>query len=572
MMPYELAFDLPEGEGKANISLEHSEEQLKLIVACKVEFNRSEDEKKVITAEEKITAQENVITAGKLPEYDSCTAIVPLKRTLGDTSSDTAVASSSPSSPPTKHQKKDVIGGLEVQDFLPNGGNFDGQVIAEVDGDEGGGAMESEPISEERSPSGRPDVDGDGDVGGGAIESEPVTKEKSLTDIEGGRDNAGSECGQKRKSDAQSLKSSSGTIGEEGRDECRWKRKSDPILLSSSDDDAASSDQAEEDEEDEEDEEEDEEENEDDQDQDEDEEEEEDDQYEDDEDEDEEESSTSLSSFSSNEPSKVCIRRSNLPSVLRWQQDDRELQTKIHRVENDYYYNEISREVYNEQRSELYTEEEMTAKGIVWPRREEYSPAGFREDELEHVKNAYFSKQVIDDLLFEFGCPFRRDGDSDEEAAKKRWMDEIESKFQDPEAKTAEYKRWEKIREVETEYHHKRIDRDEYNELRFALYTEEEREARGVVWPNEECHSPAGYREEVLERSTRWEVDCKTRMEFHLPIPPDDSDKEEDFCELCISAVKKDKLKKEKEERRYTEMLRDPIETAAAKGMWSHYR
>ncbi|CAM6129799.1 unnamed protein product [Calypogeia fissa] len=466
-------------------------------------------EEKAITAEEKvITGEEKVITAEMLPEDDSYTAILPLKRTFGDTSSDTAVSSSSPSSSPTKRQKKDVNGELEVKDFVTQDGNFDttNEVIAVVDEDVGGSAIESEPTTEVGSPSGRPYVDGDGDEGGGAIESE--SEEETLTDKEGAADNAGAtiltlggqrrdENRRKRKSDAPLLNFGSVVVcGPRfvlGRDECRWKKKSGLMPLSSSDDD--------------------------------------------------DESGRSPTGSPSNEPAneplhehlKGCSSRLNLPNALRRQQEDRGLRIKVHRVENDYYNNKISREVYNEQIFNLYTEEEMKEKSIVWPRREVFSPAGFREDELEHAVSDYFSKQTIDDLLFEFGCPFDRNGGSDEEAAKKRWMDEIEGKFQDPEARAAECRRWEKIREVETKYHHKRIDMDEYNELRFALYTEEEREARGVVWPNEECHSPAGYREEVLEGfMMRSEVDWETRMEFHLPIPPDDPDEEENLCECAF--------------------------------------
>ncbi|CAM6129795.1 unnamed protein product [Calypogeia fissa] len=444
----------------------------------------TDPENKVIIAEEKIiTADEMLIAANELPEDDSRTAVLPLKRTLGALSSETAVASNDQSSSPTKRQKKDVLGEQEMQHFVTLGGNSDAQnaVIAEADED----------------------------VGGGSIESiEPVT-EQSVTDKEVGTDNAGNECRQKRKSDARLLKSSSVTIGEEGRDECRRKIKSDPMLLSGSDDG----------------------------------------------DDDCADRGTSPSSSPSKEHSKGSSKRSNLPRLLRRQQEDRELQMKIHRVENDYYYNKTSREVYNEERTKLFTGEEMREKGIFWPRREVHSPAGFREDVLENAFPGILGNQGVDDLLFQFACDFDRDRGMDEEAAKKRWMDEIEGKFQDPEAKAAEYKRWEKIREVETEYRDDRIDRDNYNERRFALYTEEEREADGVVWPSEKCHSPAGYRDEVLEDFMTCEVDWETRMEFHLPIPPDDSEEEENLCELCIPAIKIDKLKKEEEERRDMERM-----------------
>ncbi|CAM6086517.1 unnamed protein product [Calypogeia fissa] len=485
-MAHELAFDHPEEEKKVSISLKHSKAELKVITPYERELDCSEEEKMVSEPENKVTiAEEKIITVDeKLPEDDSCTAVLPLKRTLGDISSETAVAINDQSSSPTKRQKKDVLGEQEMQHFVTQGGNSDAQneVIAEADED----------------------------VGGGSIESiEPVTGEQSVTDKEGGTDNAGNECRQKRKSDARLLKFSCVTIGEEGRDECRRKAKSDPMLLSGSDDD----------------------------------------------DDGDADRGTSPSSSPSKEPSKGSSKRSNLPSVLGRQQEDRELQIKIHRVENDYYHNKTSREVYNEERTKLYTGKEMREKGIFWPRREVHSPAGFREDVLENAFPGILGNQGVDDLLFQFACDFDRDGGMDEEAAKKRWMDEIEGKFQDPEAKAAEYKRWEKIREVETEYRDDRIDRDNYNERRFTLYTEEEREANDVVWPSEKCHSPAGYRDEVLEDFMTCEVDWETRMEFHLPIPPDDSEEEENLCELCIPAVKIEKLKKEEEERRDTERM-----------------
>lgn len=162
-------------------------------------------------------------------------------------------------------------------------------------------------------------------------------------------------------------------------------------------------------------------------------------------------------------------------SVIRRQRNDPELREQIHKLETDFWANRISREVYNEERLKLYTTKEINEACIVWPRQEVQSPAGYRENELEYGNHRAVDAQILDDLLFEYGCLFDevRNGGGDEEAAKKRLMDEIERKFRVPGAKMAEYKRWEKIKELETEYYHDRVDRKEYNERRFALYTEE---------------------------------------------------------------------------------------------------
>ncbi|CAM6105991.1 unnamed protein product [Calypogeia fissa] len=175
----------------------------------------------------------------------------------------------------------------------------------------------------------------------------------------------------------------------------------------------------------------------------------------------------------------------------------------------------------------------------------------------------------LDDALWRAGMPFKGDRAEKEQAAKQRLFVEIENKFkEDPKAKAAEYKRWEKIRELEIGYLYKRIARNKYNKRRIALYTQEERdeildqhEIR-IQWPNgpvPQCYSPAGYRDYVFERYD--DYDLPTRLHFHYPVGCD-SDEAEKLCELCIPLKEKQEREDEEREKRMRE------ETVKTKQEW----
>ncbi|CAM6098996.1 unnamed protein product [Calypogeia fissa] len=247
-------------------------------------------------------------------------------------------------------------------------------------------------------------------------------------------------------------------------------------------------------------------------------------------------------------------------SVNRRQQNDPELRNKLHELEIDFYADRIDRDQYNDERWELYSEEEAKAGRVLWPRPDVHSPAGFMVRQNENW-SIWDDGDELDDALWRNAAPFEEDRAEEEEAAKKRLFDEIESKFKDdPEAKAAEYKRWEMIREVQTDYLHERISRNKYNNRGIALFTEEElKEMENfyeirVTWPNgpaQECYSPAGYREDVFEKEG--DPDLQTRLQFHYPFHLFDTDEEEKLCELCIPLIEEQKRQEEEKERRRRE-------------------
>ncbi|KAH0537539.1 hypothetical protein FGG08_005674 [Glutinoglossum americanum] len=236
---------------------------------------------------------------------------------------------------------------------------------------------------------------------------------------------------------------------------------------------------------------------------------------------------------------------------------------KIHEVEVAYWYDRISREEYNERRWKLYTAEEAKEYGIEWPPRRVFSPAGYRESEFECPGPVLYGGEKLDDLLLEFGCD-NRDAEG-EAAARERFEKRIEARFPDIEARQEEYKRWEKIKEVEVEFCHDRISRDEYNERRYALYSKGELEDREIEWPSEHCQSPAGRRDDIFGTFVRDEPSYKARMEFHWPFPLDytDTSDEVQLCELCTPLIEQQRIENAKNEE--VMATRRAIETAEAK-------
>ncbi|CAM6098995.1 unnamed protein product [Calypogeia fissa] len=246
-------------------------------------------------------------------------------------------------------------------------------------------------------------------------------------------------------------------------------------------------------------------------------------------------------------------------SVNRSQQNDPELRKKLHELEIGFDAGRISREQYNDKRWELYSEEEAKAGRILWPRPDVHSPAGYMDRQGENW-SIWNAGDELDDALWRAGMPFKGDRAEKEEAANQRLFVEIENKFKDdPKSKAAEYKRWEKIRELEIGYLYKRIARNKYDKRRIALYTQEERdeildqyEIR-VQWPNgpvQECYSPAGYRDYVFERYD--DYDFPMRLHFHYPVRCD-SDEAEKLCELCIPLKEKQEREDEEREKRMRE-------------------
>ncbi|KAH0556324.1 hypothetical protein GP486_005751 [Trichoglossum hirsutum] len=240
------------------------------------------------------------------------------------------------------------------------------------------------------------------------------------------------------------------------------------------------------------------------------------------------------------------------------------LKREIHEVEVSYWRDQISREQYNERRWKLYTADEVKEKALEWPRRRVYSPAGYRDRELDYpascTEPCCMEQGDLNDVLLKFGLDI--EGAEEEAAAKERFRERIETEFPDVETRQAEYRRWEKIREVEADFHHNRISRGEYNERRCSLYTNSEMEERKIEWPR--CQSPAGRREDFFE--VRDEPSYEARMEFHFPYPLEyeDISDEVQLCELCASLIEQRKAEDSESEKARAAEAKAKRDTARA--------
>ncbi|CAM6088966.1 unnamed protein product [Calypogeia fissa] len=555
--------------GQEQMAVDLSEDEKKLEMA--LERSKQEQEPKVVMADEELAfdLSENGknFTSCKLSADEFRTSNPFLKRGHGDSTSETALVSSNLSTSPSKRQKTNDNGEQKLQNFVTNGEDLNVEATVR---DVGGGATYSGPYGKveemitDRDEGGSvgvrigsPKPEQEGSI---LVETRPISSSAGAT--ENGEERREDECRRKIISEKNALSEHAdedsvnpfstlptlnGTrsrvpspdttehggivateIGEQGLDdECPPKGMSDAQLPGSeaapidiSDEDSHDDEDCDNDEDCDDDED-----REVDEDSGDDEDSEVDEDSEDDEDIDDDEDSN-------NAEDNVNPRAMVAASVVQRQQNDPELKEKVHKLEIDFWANRISRDHYNNERFKLYTKEEAKAGRIVWPNSFMHSPAGHREGQHESWSLWDDGDELFDEL------------------------DRIETKFEDdPEAKAAEYKRWEKIRKLEEKYYHNRTSRDKYNKRRIALYTEAERNKDNIRWPGgptETCYSPAGYREDILPRfrCTSYKVDLQKRLQFHYPFYLSNPGEAKDLCELCVPLIEEHRREREGQAKR----------------------